>query len=127
MDIGAVEFSQLIITGSAAALRLGMAVEVRPLEDQIRGGDLLISTLPAGAANFISERHWYADPVPSAVLDVVYAPWPTPLAVAAAKAGIPVASGGDMLLHQAARQVELMTGRSPAPLEDMRTALSRVQ
>ncbi len=111
----------------AAALRLGMAVEVRPLEDQIRGGDLLISTLPAGAANFISERHWYADPVPSAVLDVVYAPWPTPLAVAAAKAGIPVASGGDMLLHQAARQVELMTGRSPAPLEDMRTALSRVQ
>jgi shikimate dehydrogenase len=32
-----------------------------------------------------------------------------------------VASGFDMLLHQAAAQVELMTGK-PAPLEAMRTA-----
>jgi shikimate dehydrogenase len=111
----------------AAALRLGMVVDVRPLTEEIRGGDLLISTLPAGAADFISERHWHGDPTPSAVLDVVYAPWPTQIAIAAAKAGVPVASGGDMLLHQAARQVELMTGRTPAPVEHMRAALSRVQ
>src|SRR6185437_746982 len=49
-----------------------------------------------------------------AVLDVVYAPWPTRLAQAAAKAGAIVVSGFDLLLHQAARQVELMTGHEPA-------------
>jgi shikimate dehydrogenase len=111
----------------AAALRLGMAVDVRPLTTELRGGDLLISTLPVGAADFIAERHWHHGPIPSALLDVVYAPWPTQLAIAAAKAGVPVASGGDMLLHQAARQVELMTGRTPAPIEHMRAALSSVQ
>ena len=110
----------------AAALRLGMAVDVRPLTTELRGGDLLISTLPVGAADFIAERHWHHGPIPSALLDVVYAPWPTQLAIAAAKAGVPVASGGDMLLHQAARQFELMTGRTPAPIADMRAALSRV-
>jgi shikimate dehydrogenase len=36
--------------------------------------------------------------------------------------GAPVASGHDMLLHQAARQFELMTGRD-APLAAMRAAL----
>jgi shikimate dehydrogenase len=53
---------------------------------------------------------------------VVYHPWPTVLAQVAITAGIPVASGLDLLLHQAARQVELMTG-CPAPLDAMRTAL----
>ena len=54
------------------------------------------------------------------MLDVVYAPWPTPLAQAAAKSGAVVVSGFDLLLHQAARQVELMTGLTPAPLTQMR-------
>jgi shikimate dehydrogenase len=53
---------------------------------------------------------------------VVYAPWPTPLAQAAAKSGAVVISGFDLLLHQAARQVELMTGLEPAPLTSMRAA-----
>ena len=52
---------------------------------------------------------------------MVYAPWPTPLALAASAAGAVVASGFAMLLHQAAAQVELMTGK-PAPLEAMRAA-----
>jgi shikimate dehydrogenase len=56
------------------------------------------------------------------VLDVVYAPWPTPLAQVAGKSGAVVVSGFDLLLHQAARQVELMTGREPAPLARMRAA-----
>jgi shikimate dehydrogenase len=55
------------------------------------------------------------------VLDVVYSPWPTELAVACAEAGSVVASGFAMLLHQAAAQVELMTGK-PAPIEAMRAA-----
>ena len=52
---------------------------------------------------------------------MVYHPWPTRLAVAAERSGAPVAGGFALLLHQAARQFELMTGK-PAPLEAMRAA-----
>ncbi len=53
------------------------------------------------------------------VLDVIYHPWPTPLAEAVDGR---VATGLDMLLHQAFGQVEQFTGR-PAPREAMRSAL----
>ncbi|MGH3287820.1 MAG: shikimate dehydrogenase, partial [Streptosporangiaceae bacterium] len=106
----------------AAAGRLGMVVDLRPFDSEVRSGDLLVSTVPAGAADFYAERARSPRPGPSAVLDVVYDPWPTPLASAAARSGIVVVSGFDLLLHQAARQVELMTGREPAPLEPMRAA-----
>jgi shikimate dehydrogenase len=105
----------------AAASRLGIAVDLRPFTAGLRRGDLLISTVPAGAADIFAERPGEPLPEQLGVLDVVYHPWPTPLALAAAKAGIPVASGFDLLLHQAARQVELMTGH-PAPLAAMRAA-----
>jgi shikimate dehydrogenase len=78
--------------------------------------------VPAGAADIYAERAWGSRPGPAAVLDVVYAPWPTPLAQAAAKSGAIVVSGFDLLLHQAARQVELMTGHEPAPLTRRRAA-----
>jgi shikimate dehydrogenase len=107
----------------AAALRLGVDVDVRPLTAGVRDGDLLISTVPVGAADFLAERTVVPPAEPSAVLDVVYAPWPTRLALAATEAGVPVASGASMLLHQAARQFELMTGHEPAPLAAMRAAL----
>ncbi len=107
----------------AVAGRLGMAVELRPFGSAVPSGDLLISTVPAGAADFFyAERGVVPHPAPAAVLDVVYHPWPTPLAIAAAQSGAIVVSGLDLLLHQAARQVELMTGRQPAPLEAMRAA-----
>ena len=60
--------------------------------------------------------------VGAVVLDVVYAPWPTPFAAAALAAGASVRSGLEMLLHQAVAQVELMTGK-PGPVTAMRTAL----
>ena len=106
----------------AAARRLGLAVELRPFGSQARDGDLLISTVPAGAADFYAERAVDPRARPSAVLDVVYHPWPTPLAAAAARSGVTVVSGFDLLLHQAARQVELMTGQEHAPLAAMRAA-----
>ena len=81
----------------------------------LEGCDLLVSTLPAGAADALAP---WAGAVP-ALLDVVYDPWPTALARAC---GGVVVSGAGMLLHQAAAQVELMTGR-PAPLDAMRRAL----
>ncbi|HXC83446.1 MAG TPA: shikimate dehydrogenase [Trebonia sp.] len=80
---------------------------------------LLISTVPAGVADAFAERVRLTGRAPAALLDVVYNPWPTPLAMAASAAGATVANGFAMLLHQAAGQVELMTGK-PAPLEAMR-------
>jgi shikimate dehydrogenase len=109
----------------ATAEKLGLKVRLRPFEDQQQGDavvpDLLISTVPAGATNLFSERTLFARTPPMAVMDVVYNPWPTPLALAAAAAGAIVASGFALLLHQAAAQFELMTGK-PAPLEAMRQA-----
>jgi shikimate dehydrogenase len=110
----------------ATAARLGLQVRLRSWED-LNGGDavvpdLLISTVPAGAADAYAERVRVThQPPAAAVIDVVYHPWPTPLAQAAAAAGSAVVSGYAMLLHQAAAQVELMTGK-PAPLEAMRAA-----
>jgi len=110
----------------AAAGRLGMEVELRPFGTLLttgpRDGDLLVSTVPSGAADFYAKRPGFPRPGPAAVLDVVYNPWPTPLAQAASRSGAVVVSGFDLLLHQAARQVELMTGVKPAPLEAMRAA-----
>jgi shikimate dehydrogenase len=109
----------------ATADRLGLKVRLRPWEDLARDDavvpDVLISTVPAGAADDYAQRLRLTRHAPPAVMDVVYHPWPTPLAEAALAAGSVVASGYAMLLHQAAAQVELMTGK-PAPLEAMRAA-----
>lgn len=114
-----------------AAERIGVKVETRPFEPASAAGvELIISTVPAAAADPFAEvfsredaaaparEGWRALP---AIFDVVYHPWPTGLAVAAAAAGAVVVSGFDLMLHQAAGQVELLTGR-PAPVEVMRAA-----
>jgi len=105
-----------------AAERMGVRVELRPFDaTALAGARLIVSTVPAGAADPVARMlHGLAGP-PPAVFDVVYHPWPTPLAVAAGQAGSVVIGGFDLLLHQAALQVELMTGR-PAPLAEMRAA-----
>ncbi|HEX4829839.1 MAG TPA: shikimate dehydrogenase [Trebonia sp.] len=105
------------------AARLGVAVRLRGFAELpgLPPGDLLISTVPAGAADEHAARVRASGLAPAALLDVVYHPWPTPLALAAAAAGSVVASGFGMLLHQAAAQVELMTSQ-PAPLAAMRAA-----
>jgi shikimate dehydrogenase len=103
------------LRGTAA--RLGLRPDIRAgLPGPIPDADLVISTLPAGAADRLT-------PPGTVVLDVVYAPWPTRFAAAAADRGATVVSGLAMLLHQAAAQVELMTGR-PAPVQAMRAALT---
>ncbi|HXP21001.1 MAG TPA: shikimate dehydrogenase [Streptosporangiaceae bacterium] len=106
----------------SAADRLGIAITLRPFEPAgARGARLIISTVPAGAADVLAPLFLAPVSDPPAVLDVVYHPWPTRLAVAARQAGAIVVSGFDLLLHQAAVQVELMTGR-PAPVDEMRRA-----
>ncbi|WP_344396616.1 shikimate dehydrogenase [Actinomadura alba] len=105
----------------AAAGRLGMTVAVRTLGelDRLPSADLVISTLPAGAADPYAALIAKSG---AAVFDVVYAPWPTRLAVAVTARGGAVVGGFPMLLHQAVRQVELMTGRADVPVEAMRAA-----
>ena len=80
--------------------------------------DIVVSTIPAAAQGEAALRVASAAPV---VFDVVYDPWPTPLARLAATEGLTLVSGLDLLVHQAALQVELMTGL-PAPLAVMRGA-----
>jgi shikimate dehydrogenase len=107
----------------AAAARLDVAVTLTGFDaPQDDAPEVLISTVPAGAADIYAKRIAHRDLVPRYLLDVVYHPWPTALAVAAQEADIPVAGGLDLLLHQAAHQVTLMTGQ-PAPLEAMRQAI----
>ncbi|WP_283132959.1 shikimate dehydrogenase [Rhizohabitans arisaemae] len=103
----------------AAAERLGVAAAVQPLAQASFEADLVISTLPSGGADAYAERIAASAPT---VFDVAYAPWPSPLAEAVRRAGGTVVGGFEMLLHQAARQVELITGRHDVPVEAMRAA-----
>lgn len=99
------------------AIARGSGVEVTvSLLDQPSAGpvDLLVSTIPVDA---VGDRAgaWVADT--RTVFDVVYDPWPTGLAAAAAAdaAGVGVVSGLDLLAHQAALQVVAMTGSDVDP------------
>jgi shikimate dehydrogenase len=104
----------------ALGVRLRHA-EVHPLELEDRWPQVVISTTPAGATDELAATSDPSGDVP-VLLDVVYAPWPTPLAQAYARAGGVVVPGTAMLLHQACEQVRLMTGQEP-PTEAMRAAL----
>ena len=96
-----------------------LAVEVRRIGDRVAPADVLVSTIPAAAQSADVLRLLEGA---AAVLDVVYDPWPTPLARAAEGSGRALVSGLDLLVHQAVRQVELMTGRPTVALEVMRDA-----
>ncbi|MDQ2706367.1 MAG: shikimate dehydrogenase [Actinomycetota bacterium] len=105
----------------AVAERFGLTVEVRRWDPEVPGArrcDVLVSTVPAGVSDDCAAAVARA----GLVLDVVYAPWPTPVARAVAAAGGRLVTGLDMLLHQAFGQVEQFTGR-PAPRVEMAAAL----
>jgi shikimate dehydrogenase len=125
-DLGCREATLLVRDGARAAETVaaaarhprGLAVDVRLVGDRTGPADVLVSTIPAAAQS--AELLTLVDTV-TAVFDVVYDPWPTPLSLAAERSGRVLVSGLDLLVHQAVRQVELMTGR-PGPLEVMREA-----
>jgi len=106
----------------ATAARLGVHPQLRHgLPDRpLPEADVIISTVPSGVADAYTGTAWAPGTV---VMDVVYDPWPTPLAASALAAGCRVANGLDVLLHQAVDQVTLMTGQ-PGPVEAMRDALT---
>lgn len=106
--------------------RLATALDVKLTVIDLAGdwhrgcpSDVLVSTVPdPAAAPYAKELVGLAD----VVFDALYEPWPTRLATTAERAGLVVVGGLDLLVHQAALQVELMTERVPAPLSAMRRA-----
>ena len=91
--------------------QLGVRLEISPWSKQVPESDLVISSVVSGAADGIAQAVARSAPL---VVDIIYDPWPTVLAVAAKQAGCTVVNGLDLLVGQARLQIELMTGRSVA-------------
>ena len=110
----------------ALAERLGMSCRVLGFEngpvlaDAAAGADVVVSTVPADATGSVVASLRAA----RRLVDVIYAPWPTPLAEAVSDDGGAVVGGLTMLLNQAYSQVEQFTGL-PAPRAAMAAALHR--
>jgi shikimate dehydrogenase len=107
----------------AAALADGVGVSWDDRADAAAAADLIVNATPIGMAGDP------ALPLPPEVLgpghvvaDLVYEPRETPLLTAARARGALVVPGLGMLVHQAALQVELWTGRT-APIDAMRAAV----
>ncbi len=142
VDLGVREVTVAARTAATAAAVVsllddrGVVARHVPLGEWARRpGGLVVSTLAPGASRVAADALVATDAdatiadatvapgsgpalAGTTLLDVVYADWPTPLARAARAHGADVVSGLDMLVHQAAAQVELFTGARP-PLDVM--------
>ncbi|MFE9249448.1 shikimate dehydrogenase [Streptomyces sp. NPDC007088] len=101
--------------------RLGVPVRTESWEQAAEAlrAPLVVATTPAGSTDALAAE------VPAAagtLFDVLYEPWPTPLAARWSARGGAVVGGLDLLVHQAVLQVEQMTGHHQAPLAAMRAA-----
>lgn len=86
----------------------GAQVEVTPLHrPMLNVVDVVVSTVPDSAIG--TRAHELVDAA-DVIFDAVYDPWPTHLARAAQERGRTLIGGLDLLAHQAARQIRLMTG-----------------
>jgi shikimate dehydrogenase len=103
---------------------VGIACRVVPWSDAVGAlaAPLVVATTPKGAADALSAS---VPAEPGVLFDVLYDPWPTPLAAAWEAAGGRVLGGLDLLIHQAVLQVELMTGAA-VPVGVLRRALPPV-
>ena len=91
----------------------------RDLEPLAMSVDLIVSTVPPAALEGREKELGHAP-----LLDVIYNPWPTPLATRAASNGHLTVGGLVMLACQSYSQFEQFTGIA-APREEMREALFR--
>ncbi|MGY1916397.1 shikimate dehydrogenase [Blastococcus sp. HT6-30] len=98
---------------------LGVGSRVVPLAGARVEAPVVVSTVPVDGQPAVAALAWGAG---QTVLDVLYSPWPTPLAERVTAAGGTVISGLEVLFWQATEQVELMTGQQ-APIGAMRAAL----
>jgi shikimate dehydrogenase len=108
----------------AGAGRAGSALPVAEIAGAASDADLIVNATPVGMAAG-DGLPFDLDPqclrAGQLVVDLIYAPATTPLLAAARARGAATANGLGMLIHQAARQVAIWTGR-PAPLEAMSAA-----
>lgn len=100
------------------ARALDVELHVQSLDAQLPSVALVANTIPAAATVPYAQRWAQAAEV---VFDVVYDPWPTPLASAARDAGRMALNGLDLLAGQAVDQFFLMTG-GRVTFEDCRRA-----
>ncbi len=122
VDLGCREVTLLVRDEARAAETVAAAarhprapaLDVRRIGEPVAPVDVLVSTVPAAAQS--TDVLALAEAA-TAVFDVIYDPWPTPLAGAAVASGRVLVSGLDLLVHQAVRQVELMTGATNATPE----------
>lgn len=104
------------------ACAVGVHLDVRDWSHELPGREaaaMVVCTVPADASTPLVDA---VPGAPGALLDVSYHPWPPPLVVAWRRAGGRAVAGDEMLLHQAAAQVRLMTGLAPE-VAAMRAAL----
>lgn len=103
------------------AQRLGVPLVAAPWTrvGEAATAEVVISTVPKGVADDLVVD-WNRSTV---LFDVLYDPWPTPLARGALAAGCRVLTGLDLLLAQAVHQFEQFTGVT-APVAAMRAALA---
>lgn len=107
-----------------AASRLGTNPRLAQISDvraALEAADVVVSTIPSEAGADLA-RTLHRAAVGGVLLDAVYDPVDTPLLGAWVAAGGMAVDGTRMLLHQAAEQVRLFTGRA-APLAAMDRAL----
>jgi shikimate dehydrogenase len=123
-DLGARRIRLLARSGDRAASTAAAvaahpsapAVEVADLADGAVEGEVVVATIPAAAQHAALVARCADVPV---VFEVVYDPWPTPIAASAGDRVL--VSGLDLLAHQAVLQFELFTGVA-GPLDVMRAA-----
>lgn len=120
--------ARILVRDPARAQETVAVVSAHPAAPEIEVGvlseigsvsaDLVVSTIPVAAQ---TSRVVAATASVPAVFEVVYDPSPSPLARAAESSGRALVSGLDLLAHQAALQVQVMTGRS-VPVDLLREA-----
>ncbi|WP_116948793.1 shikimate dehydrogenase [Jiangella endophytica] len=110
----------------AVAAALGHPAEPAPwaVLPACADAGVTVSTAPSGALDELAPAVVSAAGEKTAgrvLFDVVYDPWPTPVAAGWQAAGGVVASGLDLLAHQAVGQLRLMTG-ADLPADLLRSA-----
>jgi len=80
-----------------------------PMESNLDGYDLLISTTPAGATDAIAQSLRVAN---GTLIEALYKPWPTNFSARWLELGGNVVHGLDLLVEQALDQIHLMTNIS---------------
>jgi shikimate dehydrogenase len=112
------------VVAAALAGTAGSALELNDpaLVEALKDADLVVNATPVGMDGVPADDGWAGDPRllgPGQVAaDLVYSPRPTPWLALARASGATALDGLGMLVHQAAAQLQLWTGREP-PVEAM--------